>query len=322
MSPRRQILETLLLSALQPRPVSALDVTSDGSATRAFEARQIPCVRAPRAGALYGVVVCDVRSLSRVQTFVEPLGSAVVFVPTEQAGSIAAAGVDFEAVAHARCPGGAWVRLRRSAQLYTVPPRVSAVVVTRDDAAAMARLACALEDEPTDPAWELVVVDRGSFDATPDVLDQLSGDVRRIRLPRSTDDVHALHVGLSAARGELLVPLDVHLHPSSGFVCSLTAALDSEEARPPGVLLGVVYEADGRTPARAPAPLRLPAIHRTLLTADPTALPELLRSAPAWNAAGFRARRQAPPSARVGLGAESLDHRAQPEAYPVFAKSG
>ena len=319
MTPARRILQALLEASLRPSMgAPALDVSAAGTAAVLLEARDVPCHRAPRAGERYGLVVCEAASFRRVQAFIEPDGCALVHVPVGDHGGLIPAGSDFELIASARTTGGAWVRLRRTLVPHTIPPRVSLVVVTRDDAPALAQLMCALEDEPTDPAWELVIVDRGSFDATSDVLDQVDGDVQHLRLSRTTSHAEAMLAGCRRTRGEVVLPVDLTVLPACGFVSALSAFLDGDGTPQDLPLRGTVFSHDG-TPSSARTLVALP---QAAVPDDAKSLAARLRGEAGPFVPGFRAhlRRHATSSTR--LAAQELERPTQPQAHPVFAESG
>ncbi|MEM6294441.1 MAG: glycosyltransferase [Myxococcota bacterium] len=319
MIPARRILQALLEAALaSSNGAPALDVSAAGTAAVLLEARDVPCHRAPRAGERYGVVVCEAAAFRRVQAFVEPEGSALVHVPVGDHAGLVPAGSDFELVASARTTGGAWVRLRRTVVPHTIPPRVSLVVVTRDDAPALAQLMCALEDEPTDPAWEMIIVDRGSFDATADVLDQIDGDIQHLRLSRTTSNAEAMLAGCRRTRGEVAFPIDLAMLPACGFVSALSAFLDTHGCSSDMPLRGTVYTHDGH-PSAARSLLALP---QAVVPDDAQSLAALLRGEAGPYVPGFRAYLRRHASSSTRLAAQELERAAEPQTYPVFAKSG
>jgi GT2 family glycosyltransferase/SAM-dependent methyltransferase len=92
-------------------------------------------------------------------------------------------------------------------------------------------------------AFEIVVVDDGSADATPEVLPRLSR-VRHVRRPENRGFVHACNLGAAHARGRLLVFLNNDTLPLPGW---LDALADTLRDRPDAGLVGskLIYP-DGR----------------------------------------------------------------------------
>ena len=92
-------------------------------------------------------------------------------------------------------------------------------------------------------AFEIVVVDDGSTDATPEVLKDVAV-VRHVRSPENRGFVHACNLGAQHARGGHLVFLNNDTLPLAGW---LDALLDTFEDRPDAGLVGakLIYP-DGR----------------------------------------------------------------------------
>lgn len=281
MNVRAQIFESLLQSAMKDCPHSILDTTGISVGTSSM--RSVVAQTRPRVGELYGLLICDALVLDRLHPFIEPGGSAIVFVPPGQHHTLHRPGLRLEAVAQARCAAGSWVWLRRSLALGALP-RVSVVVVTDNDPVVLAQLLDQLRHEPTDPTWELVVVDRGSFDGTAALLETLNGDFQHVRVPRGTDARAALMAGLRIAHGEFLVPLDLRLQLNSGFACSLAAYADRGVESSSRVIQGHV---EARGNAQMP---QLLALHRTYLPESVHGLEALLRQPKREALIGFRAR--------------------------------
>jgi hypothetical protein len=116
--------------------------------------------------------------------------------------------------------------------LQPVPPDVlvSVVLPTRDRAGVVADAVASVQAQRY-PNWELVAVNDGSSDATPEVLDALAADEPRLRV------AHTKGVGVCAARN---VALDL----LSG---DLVVYLDDDNLMDPGWLHAVVW-AFGRWP--------------------------------------------------------------------------
>ncbi len=294
----------------------ALDLTRQGVAARTLITRGVLCHRAAIVER-YDLVVCTMHDLARVLSLVAPGGSLVVHIKPGQHGELLGMAGEYGLVASARTPTGAWLRLRRTGDSATIAPRVSVVIATRNDAAALAQLLSTLEDQPTDPAWDLVVVDRSSTDATSDLLERVGGDLRRIRVATDSDPIDALYAGLRAARGDILVPVPPGLAPACGFVPALLRYVDLHPtARRP--LLGGVVSLDGRVVPGAVCH----AMCRASTPTTPRRLAKWFTRADGIEIPGFRMRQLVSgPVPSFGRGAECFDRPAQTQANAVLAES-
>jgi hypothetical protein len=66
-----------------------------------------------------------------------------------------------------------------------------------------------------------VVIDRGSFDATAELLRHIDGDLQAFVAPRSTTATQGTYLGLLRAHGELIAILDPDLRPAPELVAGL-----------------------------------------------------------------------------------------------------
>jgi chlorobactene glucosyltransferase len=110
-------------------------------------------------------------------------------------------------------------------------PLITVVLPARNEAANIERCVCSLLAQNY-PNFEVVVVDDGSTDATPQILADLVAQnsclrvVRNSRLPRGwTGKSYAVHVGARSAHGDwlLFVDADVTLHPGALSAAYLAA---------------------------------------------------------------------------------------------------
>jgi GT2 family glycosyltransferase len=104
-------------------------------------------------------------------------------------------------------------------------PRISVVVLTWNGADYIAPcLEALLAQAP--PALEVLVVDNGSTDGTPDLVAERFPQVRLLRNERNLGFAAGNNAGLRAASGDLLVLLnqDTQVHP--GFLAALARAFD------------------------------------------------------------------------------------------------
>ena len=89
------------------------------------------------------------------------------------------------------------------------PPRVSILMPVHNEAVFLPAALSSLTKQ-TLIEWELVVVDDGSSDATPEMLAEAALRDPRIRVIRQNSDglVHALNAGLAACRAPIIARMD------------------------------------------------------------------------------------------------------------------
>ena len=101
---------------------------------------------------------------------------------------------------------------------------VSVVVCTRNRAAQLEAALASYQRLQTMPHWELVVVDNGSTDGTPDVIDRFAAEsrcpVRHVFEPR-TGLALARNRGTRAARGEVIAFTDDDCYPDPEYITVL-----------------------------------------------------------------------------------------------------
>jgi len=117
---------------------------------------------------------------------------------------------------------------------------VSAVIAVRDEERRLPALLDRLLEAGDDRLVEVIVVDDGSRDSTPLLVEEYAARDPRVRLIRSpgpppgwAPKAYALRLGASAASGEVLLFLDADTRPASGE--SLVAAA-AELAQPGGLV--------------------------------------------------------------------------------------
>ena len=113
-------------------------------------------------------------------------------------------------------------------------PTLSLVVPVRDEEpnlrALQARVAEALAGHPS---WELLLVDDGSRDGSPDLIRQLAASDARVRgvfLERNCGQTTALRCGFERARGALVATLDADLQTDPAEVLLLLSELGDADA--------------------------------------------------------------------------------------------
>jgi GT2 family glycosyltransferase len=104
-------------------------------------------------------------------------------------------------------------------------PVVSLVVVARDRATLTLRCLTALARLPDEPAFEVVLVDDGSRDETPAILQSIEGDVIALRNDEPVGFAAACDQGVAAAGGEHVVLLHDDAVPCDGWLAGLVGAL-------------------------------------------------------------------------------------------------
>jgi N-acetylglucosaminyl-diphospho-decaprenol L-rhamnosyltransferase len=118
--------------------------------------------------------------------------------------------------------------------------RVTALVVSLNNAEALRRCLTALGKSTNRESLEIIVVDKGSRDDCP-TMDSEFPNITMLRMPRNFGTTKALNIGMRTAVGELmffLVP-EVEVHPDT--IAKLVAKLDSD---PDAVAVCPVLDAD------------------------------------------------------------------------------
>jgi glycosyltransferase involved in cell wall biosynthesis len=115
-------------------------------------------------------------------------------------------------------------------------PDISVVIPCRNEAANLAFLLDEVDQAMAGRAYEVIVVDDGSTDATPDALAaRIAGGavhLRHIRHDRSAGQSAAVRSGVFAARGAIVVTMDGDGQNDPAYLPKLADALD---AAGPGV---------------------------------------------------------------------------------------
>jgi GT2 family glycosyltransferase len=107
------------------------------------------------------------------------------------------------------------------------PPKVSVVVVSHNRAERLRRCVESLERSEDRATFEVIVVDNGSADESPQLESEFS-KVRFFRLPKNFGLTKALNIGLRAAEAEYILLLHEDTEVSAGAIRELAAALDAD----------------------------------------------------------------------------------------------
>lgn len=133
-----------------------------------------------------------------------------------------------------------------------VPPRLSVVIPTYQRGHLVGRaVASVLAQEG--PSFEVVVVDDGSTDATPDVLAAIADPRVRVLRQANTGRGAARNAGLREARGELVTFLDSDDEALPGWLAEIDRLADTE--RVPVVRLAIRRDTGGNIEHLAAAAL-------------------------------------------------------------------
>jgi GT2 family glycosyltransferase len=140
-------------------------------------------------------------------------------------------------------------------QQNPAPVRVSAIIVSSNNAAALRRSLAALEASHGRETLEVIVVDSGSADDSSRVDAEFPA-IQLLRLPRNFGLVKALNIGMRTAKGEFFLFLEPGMEVAPDTVPSLAARL---EAAPDAVAVcPMITGPAGETLSRT-RPLPLPA---------------------------------------------------------------
>ncbi len=109
------------------------------------------------------------------------------------------------------------------------PPavRISALVLSYNDAAGLRRCLTALGASTGRPELEIIVMDNGSMDGSGELDGEFPG-VTFLRLPRNFGATKALNIAMRTAVGEYFLYLSTDMEVASDAVAKLAARLDSD----------------------------------------------------------------------------------------------
>ncbi len=130
--------------------------------------------------------------------------------------------------------------------------RASVVIATKDRASYLERAIASLEAQIGAPSFEIVVVDNGSTDATPAVVERMGAashlPIRYVR-EAVANRGKARNAGVRAARGELVLFCDDDIQAPPGWVAAHDAAHDRGELVVSGPIVNVGAYEDRPRPA-------------------------------------------------------------------------
>ncbi|MGA3028804.1 MAG: glycosyltransferase [Bryobacteraceae bacterium] len=106
-------------------------------------------------------------------------------------------------------------------------PRVTVIVSAYNRAPALRRCLKALEASAERPSIEIIVMDNGSWDDTPEV-EQEFPEVTFLRLPKYFGRTKALNIASRTAHAELLFFLSPDVEVTPPVVCTLAAKMEAE----------------------------------------------------------------------------------------------
>lgn len=108
-----------------------------------------------------------------------------------------------------------------------IPPRVSALIVSRNCAGPLRRVLAALEATQPRELIEILVVDNGSSDESAR-LDSEFTSVQYLRLPKNFGLVKAWNIGIRTAKGEYVLLLPAHIVVEPGTIAALVERLEAD----------------------------------------------------------------------------------------------
>ncbi|MCK4177608.1 glycosyltransferase [Aciditerrimonas ferrireducens] len=124
-----------------------------------------------------------------------------------------------------------------------LPPRsVSLVVPCQDDASLLSSLLASVTRSTPPGALEVILVDRGSTDATAQVQDTPDGTVRALHLPRETPLPDAWLAGAAAARNPVVLVVEPDLLATPNWLAPLHRAFEDPTV---GLVAPLLLDVDG-----------------------------------------------------------------------------
>ena len=108
--------------------------------------------------------------------------------------------------------------------------RLAIVIVSFNTRGRLEACLASLRSAPPATGHEIVVVDNGSRDGSPDAVEAGWPEARLVRLDTNTGFAHAANVGMRCSGGELVLLLNSDAVAPPGSIDRLVAALDADES--------------------------------------------------------------------------------------------
>ena len=193
----------------------------------------------------FDLVICESAELARARSMLSPDGLLLVHSGEHEKLDTHLLEFKLRRLARVRGKGSQW-------QLVTADPPspdpgflVSVVITCRDQARPLARALTMMAADDSGVRWELIVVDRGSFDESSALLRALSGDLQVLRRPRDWPISHAIDTGLIHARGSLAIVLDPTLVPDTNWLREAGHLASNLEKAGPRLFAGTIVDEKG-----------------------------------------------------------------------------
>jgi len=110
-----------------------------------------------------------------------------------------------------------------------VPPKVSVILVVRNQIAELRRAIAAIEKSTGREQFEILVVDRASDDDTPDLNEEFP-QVTLLRLPFDFGATKAMNIATRTAKGDCLLFLSPGVEVEPGTIMSLAGRIENDSA--------------------------------------------------------------------------------------------
>jgi hypothetical protein len=238
-----------LLDSIAPElaQLQSLDLTAQGLAKTWFESRSLSLLSNPPGvspartlatlarGKTFALVVCEPAQLGLIAHVLDPNGLLLVRTGHDDKAPLASYVTGYVTASTISDSVGAW-HLLVPARAKAAPDFDLSVLMTcRDQARATLDAVCCLAEEITQARWELIIVDRESWDGTPALLQAIEGDVQQLRVARDYAECRALQHGFAHVRGSTCAIMDPRLRYTSGWLERVVLA---HRHKPRAIFLG------------------------------------------------------------------------------------